>query len=615
MALRDLILDAWTSIAYKTPLKDEIEARRSGYQAKSWLPDRDRRRLAAYLILAAYGSNVARSFISDGDDTLENREYGDAALIIDQVLAHLLGESQEIVVPGAELAEQEDDEDADLDQSDDDKDARRISREVAERLADRQEFLRQWAEDIHLTLRLVDGEKNSVQYGDGVYLLGWDSKAGRPTCAVMDPGFYFPVLPDSIDTYAYPEKVHFAWELPPEDSRDGKTRLRRITYELRDLVETVDIDDAGELVVTFPENTTLDKNQRLVREYPWAKGAPSFQACYLTDATWILDDIDDSDIDALSLEHASFQYDADGNRMEDHDLEIDFLPVVHVPNTPPGGHHFGQSSLAAVLQILDDLQNADTDAQRASNTTGSPIIGVSGTKIGGDPTNRGGGGRKLVVRGGEVWELGADGTLHTVDTSDQLAELREFVGSLRDRLSTNSRLPAAVLGTMDPSKVPSGYAMQLSFGPLDAMIRQMRLVRSVKHPLILKIAQRLYQANGVLKDGPTPRAEIRLGSYLPSDQAGTLELVATALDAGLISVETGVQMLVDVGFPVDDIAAEIALIQSRDFKGAGLLADATGDGAAVAKYLGSKYTEGLTPAPSLNLPPGPPDGPPDNLDA
>lgn len=594
MAKRHMILDAWTSLAHKAPLRDEQEARLRGWEAKSWLPAHDKRRLAAYMVLAAYEGNSAREFIDVDGDPGENREYGDAALIVDQVLAHLLGESQEIVVPGAEDFDPNTEPDVEGDGN----------QTQAAFLADRQEFLRKWAEDVHMTLRLVDGERNSVNFGDNVYLLGWDDRTARPTCAVMDPGFYFPVLPDSIDAYEYPTKVHFAWELPAEDYPDNKPRLRRLTYELRrlELVDSYDPETFEDLLV-LPEDTDY-VGGKIVRTYPWSD-KPSEWACFLTDATWRLDDIDDAAVDALTSEHAQYRVNTDGVEVRDFDLGIDCIPIIHVPNTPAGGQHYGQSSLSRVLQILDDLQNADTDAQRASATTGSPIIGVSGAKVGGDPTTPGGQKRKLVVTGGAVWELGENGSLHVVKTAENLAELRNFVQSLRDRMSVNSRLPAAVLGMMDPSEVPSGYAMQLSFGPLSAMIRQMRLTRNVKYPLLLKMVQRLYQANGGLPPGETPRAEIRLGSYLPSDMKGTLDLVATALEKKIISLETAIGMLVDVGFPIEDIAEEIKRIQSRDFAGANELADATGDAAAVAEYLGrSAPVDAPIPAVPLPIPGG-----------
>jgi hypothetical protein len=113
---------------------------------------------------------------------------------------------------------------------------------------------------------------------------------------------------------------------------------------------------------------------------------------------------------------------------------------------------------------------------------------------------------------------------------------------------------------------------------------------------MLKMAQRIFQANVVdgkpgLPEGPSVFAEMRFGSYLPSDMAGTLELVVKAWDAKLISLETGIAMLVEVGFPIEDIAEEIERIQSRDYEGANALADVLGDVNTVREYLGLEPVE------------------------
>lgn len=630
--LRDMLtIDKWSPVAHKAPMKDDVrnrvDATMNGWAPSPWTGEEHRRRLTAYMLLAAYDQNVSRHFLetTDDKDRDERREYGDAALVIDQTLAHLLGETQEIVVPGAE---DYDPELGDADAGDDapaDEDAPTAddlaANEAARALSETQDFLRTWADNVHLTLRMVDCERNAVGLGDGVYLLGWDGARERPTCAVMDPAFYFPVLPDTLDSYDYPETVHFAWELPGEDFGDGKDRVRRITYRLTDLQPEFDElaydmatnDEEREAAYTLPDGAVWrerDGFREVVRQYPWdATGDLSTKVCTVTDATWKLEDLKDAhQPEAFNLENASIRWDSEREEfVQDLDLGIDFLPVVHIPNTPPGGDHYGQSSLARALQILDDLQNGDTDAQAASATTGSPIIGVSGTATGGDDPLTGRRGVPLEVRPGQVWRFGADGRMDVLDTSPQLGATREYTTHLLDRLSVNTRLPAAVLGRLKPSEVPSGFAMQLSFGPLTSMIRQMRLVRSVKYPLLLKMVLRLYQANEVLPPGPTPRVEIALGAYLPSDVAGTLTAAREAYAAKVISLETAVKMLQDVGFPIDDIAAEIALIEQRDYLGANELADATGDVDAVRARLGlDPVRETAAPAPVIPTPGVPP---------
>lgn len=223
-------------------------------------------------------------------------------------------------------------------------------------------------------------------------------------------------------------------------------------------------------------------------------------------------------------------------------------------------------------------------------------------------------GEELAAGPGMVFKLGEAGKLTAVDTSAALAELRNHVGDLKDRASNIVRLPAVSLGTLSPSEVPSGFAMQVSLGPLDSLIGSMRLAREHKERLLLKFVQRLYLAGQHPNwAGVTPQeAELVRGPYTPTDKAAILDQVANGVPKGVISLETGVRMLADAGFPIDDIEKEIELIQSRAFEQARFLADALGNPEEVASYLGRGAPETPeTPAP--NLPPAPADDTTQNL--
>ncbi len=503
---RSLIIDAWSALSYKPAFQAASDGRPTapfGLAAPSWVPETDRRRLAAYTVLAAYDTNQAAALLGANAD--DRREYGDPSLIVDQTLSHLLGETQQIVLEGTEDGTP---------------------------VRDREDLLRDWAQTEHLRMRMQHAERTAVLLGDTVYLLAWSRAKGRPVLRTFDPGFYFPVLSDgTLDADAYPDRVHLAWEVPADPVTGGKGTLRRVTYELGP------IEGGGG------------------RLYPWSR-QPSNITCYLTDAEWDLDQVDRAgDIDALSPARARFRSNADGEVLNRLDLQLDFIPLVHIPNTVTGADHYGQSSLLSVAQLLDDLAAADTDSQRASATTGSPIIGLSGARLPVD--RRTGNPLPVEVEPGMVWPLGDNGQLSTVDTSAQLAELRAYVEALRDRLSVVTRLPASVLGAVSPSEVPSGYALQLSFGPLDAMVRSMRLAREAKYPLLLKMVQRLYQLGGVLPPGDNPRATMAFGAYLPTDQATALDLAARGVQAGVLSLETAVRLLVEAGFPIKDATLEV----------------------------------------------------------
>ncbi|MFD7615773.1 hypothetical protein [Streptomyces sp. NPDC059802] len=599
MGLKSVVIDAWSWLNYKPVYSDPslgMPNRRAFPEAHaSWVPAADERRLAAYKLLAAYDNNQAGELaeLRDGASARERREFGDPSMFIDTLVAHVMGREQHITVPGAEQTDADNETEA----------------AAAERV---QDLLRGWAEDELLPMRMLQCERKAVGLGDGVYLLYWDPDKQRPRLRTYDPGFYFPVLPEDGDGADFPERVHLAWELPEDPKRGLKARLRRITYEMgwirpatasgvdrqgrpvRAPVMSEAADDSPPTLV-LGRGDQIDSQGGISRMYPWSD-RPTYRTCYLTDATWEIGDLKGQvDVDSLPMEKAVFASNGSGEVLDHLDLYIDFIPVIHTPNTvPPAEEHWGQSSLAKALQAFDELASTDTDSARASATTGLPMIGISGIN---DPK------RQFAVGPGAVFTLGDTGKLTTVDTSPALRELREHGHDLADRAANVVRLPAVSLGTMDPSKVPSGYALELSLGPLDSLIAGMRLARAHKDMLLLRFVQRLFLA-GQHPDwaGVTPLpAKLVRGPYTPTDKAAALEQVTTAYQAQVISLETAIRMLVESGWPIEDAEKEIQQIQARSFEQARLLADALGNPEEVAKFLGRQAPE--TPqAPSPNLP-------------
>lgn len=600
---RALIIDGWSWLNYKPVFSDPqgMPNRRVFPEAQAvWVPDADQRRLAAYKLLAAYDNNQAAELaaVMDGPGARERREFGDPSMFIDALLAHVLGREQHITVPGAE---HDGDGQADPETA------------AAEKV---QDLLRDWAEDELLPMRMQQAERKAVSLGDGVYRLAWDPTKKRVTLRVTDPGFYFPIIGEDDDAGEYPDRVHFAWELSEDPKRGLKQRIRRITFELAPIgpATATGVDDTGRRAVRAPLTAegpdgeltpVLGRGDVLnpdtggiTRQYAW-NDDPSGITCYLTDATWQIGDLrGDIDVDTLPLGLAQFATRSDGEVLDRLDLYIDFIPVLHVPNTvPPAEEHWGQSSLAKVLQVFDELQGSDTDSARASATTGLPMVAISGA--GSDRSD-------YAIGPGAVLKLGQDGHLFTVDTSPALRELREHRHDLADRAATVARLPAVALGTLDPSKVPSGFAMQVSLGPLDSLIGSMRLARDHKYSLLLKMVQRLNLA-GQHPDWAGVQvlpAKMVFGPYTPTDKAAVLEQVTAGVDK-VISLETAVQMLIEAGFPIDDARAEIERIQSRQFEKARALADATGDTGAVGNFLGVKLNpDPVAPPPILPGLPG-----------
>jgi len=533
------IFDNWTALSFKRAMGNKSTPGTS-WMAPTWTSDNNRR-LTAYIILQSYFDNSSRFFLEGSETTLyadDHREYGDAATLRDTIMAALLGDDQAIQVEGA---------DRDLEAEG------LTAEEKAEttQALELQEWLEDWAwNQERFGLKMIETERNAVGLGDGVYVLGFSPTKGRVRLRVFDPGYYFPVLSDGNED-DYPERVHIAWEIDQPDAT--KRVVRRITWEL------VEIDPKA---VEYQDD-------------------PVEKTCLMTDATWTLDVNRPNSPDDFSGATAVYEtyIDENGEAQEwrDLDLDIDFIPVVHMPNTVAIANHYGKSSIERVLQILDDLSNADTDLQGASATTGKPPVAISSAvAVTTKPT----------WRPGDLWSLGENGRATMIDTSKSLEALIGYVGHLMKRLDVSSRVPGAVLGRVSPSDVPSGIALALSFGPLRSMIAEMRLVRDEKYPVLLKFVWRMSLQAGV--DG-TPAewlpAKVEFGSFLPHDIAAIVEQVTTLLREKAIGRRTAIRLLVAAGVDIEDATAEVESIASTDFEGAAKLADATGSEQVAGEYL------------------------------
>lgn len=637
MAHDDQPIDQYAPLSHKAALTGQ--GRATTGLAPTWVPREEHRRLAAYKILGAYRANCARMFLplatvasyeregfgrhNEPDTAGDRREYGDADLLVDRIRAGVLGDQVQVVVDGADddLPDEPDlpprPEDPPEGGETDGFEARvaraRLARwettatdvfdrwlaavEAQPALLERQDWLRDWADTEGLLAKLHEGEGDTVGLGDGVYVLAWSDLKQRPVVQVYDPGFYFPVL-DTTGNQAgdYPDRVHLAWEY--EDG-DGHRFVRRLTYDLRPIA-AVD-DDTGELAA----GDRYDADGRVVRDYPWnvdpdGNVVPSPVTCYFTDATWPLSEIGDAKVsgfDNLSLDAPGVEFaeTEDGQPARDLDLRLDFVPVVHVPNTPATREHFGQSALLMIAQILDDISASDTDVQAASALAAGPMVAMSGAQAS----------ETVEVRPGTVYKLPTEGRMDVLDMSAGLAELTSVNERLLDRLSVNGRVPAELLGRVKVSEAPSGVALALGFGPFSQLVGTFRMVRDAKYRLLLKFVQRLAQGRGDvgLPDGATFPARVQFGSYLPTDRAAVITQTSDALKAQAISTQTAVAWLVDAGFTVDDAQAEVQRIRYDNPERAQAVADATSSEELAAEYLGVTLPESATVTPPTVTPP------------
>lgn len=519
--------DLWSPLGFI----DELAGRHgeAPKDAPLYLDVPDQRRLTAYRFLSALATNTRRNWLPDseqeawfttGPDGLlaparasaqSYREYGDAAALVDAARALVLGDTQELAVEGDDP--------------------------VAT-------FMRDWWKREKLDQKLIEGETNTTKLGDGVYVLAPSSRARRPKLRVYDPGFYFPdteaVVPE-WDDEDFPPVVHLAWE---HTDADGVLWVRRTTWQMSKLAAPVAAKwDAS----SGSSGRAWTCMYRVVdyRRDRWKDRATIYAA----------------EPSRVAVTVTEWQ-----------DLGVDFVPVVHVPNTPG---EFGESILSRVAQILDDIANNDTDTAQTAQTSVAPTWVTSGGPAGG-----------LDGRPGTELGLPEGASAGWSDTSKNLDAMLKYRAALGKLLAQNSRLSEVLLGRVAPNEVPSGYALELGFHPARQLMRDMRAVRSEKFPLLVKFAARLAQASGWLAAGPTPDVDVVLGSSLPSDRSTAVDTVKALLPAHAISVRTAVTILVDAGFPIDDVGREIRRIRSEDAEGAEKLVQATGSLAAASAILG-----------------------------
>lgn len=576
----------------------------------TWVPEDEHQRLAAYKVLAAYCLNDARDYLpADVDQSVKDgmREFGDAALIRNATRAGVLGEGPQVVVDGADANLPDEPDLPDLPdeptQEDGEPDASfrvrqrvyesRLARweaaaeaavEEWERTVDalpqlqaRQDWLRQWMDDEQAWAKVHEAEGDSCGLGDGLYTLTWSSKKRRPVLRVYDPGHYFPVLDERAADEGFPRKVHVAWEFERVEGTQRKQYVRRLTWEL--------VEAAVE-----------------ARRYPWQTDGeePSTTACLFSDGTWDVSDMQRNAMTGLydiSDSAATWAVTEDGVEAYRIDLGHDFLPVIHLPCTPDGREHFGSSVLLVLAQLLDELHRADTDLRDAAALSAGPVLAMSGYK--GSEAD----GTPVKVRPGMIHRIPEGGRMDVLDLTGSLPALQQVADSLRDLMSVNGRIPGAALGRIDPGQAPSGVALALLFSPFGQLVGELRLARAGKYALLFKLVQRLAMLGGALEAGPVPTARMAWGPFLPTDLAAVVGHVATLLQAGAISTQTAVSLLVAAGVGIEDAEHEVDRIRSAQGDTARAIADATGSEQAAADFLGIDLGEQpAAAAPTIALP-------------
>lgn len=626
MAPSDIVIDQWSPLAHKPIVGQPGDPPDRRWLAPTWVPATERRRLAAYQARAAYLEQVARLLLPRSMDAAERdgwREYGDPGLLVRRVAAAVLGDHPAIAAVGADtdllagplLPDPPEPPPAPgVDLVADRIHATRLrlwASEVDRVIGDweaavneqpgaraAQTVLRAWADRVQLDARLAEATGTAVGLGDAVIVL-WPRPGRMPTVTVHDGDAYFPTLSDDASE-PFPPVVHLAWEEQVTDPQGrAETWVRRLTWQLVPITHLhtdptgtawLDRDGRPAATPTLAATDTVTSDGQIARHLPWhgPDDEPATVTCLHSDGMWRLADVQAGKVDALNDDRAVWH-------TPPVDLGIDFLPVIHLPGSPEGAAaHYGRSIIDGPAQLLDDIAANDGNVASASAYLADPTIALSGARA---PESG-------AIAPGRIYGLGENGSMSVLDLSAGLTGLHATGDRLLDRLSETTGVPAEVLGRASADAATSGVHLLLRLAPWAQLIAHIRLGITPKLRLLPRMAHRLGQVAGVIDSGPTPDVSIRLGAFLPSDQAGAVATVAAALTAHTISVETAVSMLVSAGLPIPDATVEVARIVAQDTQALNALADALAGAPDLAGIIAARAGIDLTPppAPTVVLP-------------
>lgn len=638
-------IDSYASLSHRAPLGDPYTP--SQWRPPTWVPASEQRRIAAYTVRDSIDRNVARWFLPatyKASRPEEYREYGDPGNALDRYTSGVLGEGWQLEVDGAnvDLPDTPElppepalpDDAGDLERR---VHATRLARWATDTttavdewettwaaqpaLRARQDQIREWADRVHLRVRLRLFERRAAGLGDSIMVL-WPRAGDWPTVETSHPAGYFPVLEEHDDS-DYPAKVHLAWEYETTDGATVSQWLRRISFELvaiNDLRVTTNrrgervwadasgnppADGTGTPMLTTGEG--VDPVLGVWRHYPWAydgatdQGAGvfdpgtdqvarrSYTTCIVSDGSWPMNHVGDR-ADALDESKATWRTLDDGTVVHHLDYGVDFLPVIHRPGFLDDEEHFGASLFDGASQALDDLATADTGVAQAAAFLPRPTVyqrGITATP--------------LVP--GAAYGGPADGGMDVVDFTDNHQAAVAHSDRLQDRALQVMGLPRELVGKVDSSDAVSGITMALAFGPYGQAIVESRDIGAPKHRLIARMAQRMAQVQGVLPPGPTPTVHVAYGPYLPANQREAMDIAARGLEAQAMSTQTAVAVLVAAGFPVDDARAEVDRIRAEDTEGADRMADALAGAPNLLELVADRLGVELPETPAVTLPP------------
>lgn len=435
----------------------------------------------------------------------EIREYGDAALVVDTLRDGLIGST------GMKLSAGDIETNANT--------KKRIER------------LRKWWKDELMDMKVFENETNCASLGDSVYRIRWSSKNKKKSTVkvdTFDPGFFFPEFDEDNDLV----KAHLAWE---EEVIDDMGNSNTYVYK-----ETYEFDDNGMCFVTAGWYDTCRNDS-------------------LSDLQYTLD--------YLTL--VSYKKDINDNEFNMMPLNIDFIPIIYVPNIAVQGEPYGKSDLSTVIDLLEEMAHTNTDTAANTSLLGSPPLVVqSDNSMGGETDENGNSIGIQTVGAGQVIEVGADGDAKLLDVSGANSALDSYYKKLDQKLYENTRATKLAAGKMEGSTIPSGIALRLLQNPLVQKTLPKRILRQYKFGLLLKYVQKMFLAFGTVDDKSQfvteeYDVEVTFGDIFPTDRSAAINDLAVAYAAGFMSLEVAVRMSQKYGVEIDDVMTEVERIKEE----------------------------------------------------
>lgn len=258
------------------------------------------------------------------------------------------------------------------------------------------------------------------------------------------------------------------------------------------------------------------------------------------------------------------------------DPKITSIPVYHFRNVRQGSDSpFGLSELQGIETVLAGIIQTASDEDIATAQVG---VGIYVTTSG-PPRDSNGKEMDWVVAPASVLELTSqDDRFERVKGIDSVKPLLDHMGMLEEQSLKTTGTPDIAVGSVDVKVAESGIALAIQMAPILGKNGGKELEIKTKVDQLLFDFTTMWAPAYEGLDAKGVRLQITFGDPLPVDRAATIAEIVALIDARLISIEYGQQLLRDkLGFEIPPgMLAQIAAEQSQmlDAVGARMTTDA-----------------------------------------